>query len=239
MRILFTVCGRAGSKGVQNKNIRLFLGRALPLYTIGVIEEYIRGCNSNDCDVVVSTDSEELIDIVNHSVLGKQIEVIRRDKELAGDNIGKIDVIRDCRKQMELKKDCNYDIVVDLDITSPIRTVTDVKNLIDKYEETQADVVFSVVPARRNPYFNQVIRTEHGVKKVIESEYTTRQQAPEIFDMNASMYAYNPKHLDSGKQLLDGYCEIIEMKDTGILDIDHEGDFELMEVIARHLGMDK
>lgn len=239
MKILFTVCGRAGSKGVHNKNIRLFLGRALPLYTIDVIEEYISKNSTNECDVVVSTDSEELINTVEHSVLGKQIEVILRIKELAGDNIGKIDVIRDCRKQMELRKNCKYDVVVDLDITSPIRTVTDVKNLIDKYEETQADVVFSVVPARRNPYFNQVMRTEHGVKKVIESEYTTRQQAPEIFDMNASMYAYNPKHLDSGKQLLDGYCEIIEMKDTGILDIDHEGDFELMEVIARHLGMDK
>ena len=31
------------------------------------------------------------------------------------------------------------------------------------------------------------------------------------------------------------YCEIIVMYDTGILDLDHENDFELMQVIAKHL----
>jgi len=80
-----------------------------------------------------------------------------------------------------------------------------------------------------------VKRTHRGVKKVIESSYTARQQAPEIFDMNASIYAYNPEFLSSGKGVLDGYCEIVEMYDTGILDLDHENDFELMEVIARYL----
>ena len=31
------------------------------------------------------------------------------------------------------------------------------------------------------------------------------------------------------------YCEAVEMDDTGILDLDHENDFELMEVIAEYL----
>ena len=35
--------------------------------------------------------------------------------------------------------------------------------------------------------------------------------------------------------MLDGYCEIVEMYDTGILDLDHENDFVLMEVIAEYL----
>ena len=71
--------------------------------------------------------------------------------------------------------------------------------------------------------------------KVIESNYTARQQAPEIFDMNASLYAYSPEFLNSGKGVLDGYCEVIEMFDTAVLDLDHENDFELMEVIAEYL----
>ena len=53
--------------------------------------------------------------------------------------------------------------------------------------------------------------------------------------MNASLYAYQPSFLESGKGVLDGYCECIEMYDTGILDLDHENDFELMEVIAKYL----
>lgn len=43
----------------------------------------------------------------------------------------------------------------------------------------------------------QVKKTEHGYKKVIDSDFTARQQAPEIFDMNASIYAYNPGFLAS------------------------------------------
>ena len=53
--------------------------------------------------------------------------------------------------------------------------------------------------------------------------------------MNASIYAYNPEYLKSGKGVLDGYVECVEMYDTGILDLDHENDFELMEIIAKYL----
>ena len=109
------------------------------------------------------------------------------------------------------------------------------ENLIKKHWDTNADVTTSVTDARRNPYFNQLKRTEHGFKKVIESDFTARQQAPEVFDMNASLYAYNTEYLLTGKGVLDGYCECIKMKDTGILDLDHENDFALMEVIAEYL----
>ena len=50
-----------------------------------------------------------------------------------------------------------FDMVVDLDITSPLRTVQDVKNAIDrKRQRPEVDVVYSVAPSRRNPYFNMV-----------------------------------------------------------------------------------
>ena len=70
---------------------------------------------------------------------------------------------------------------------------------------------------------------------MVESDFTSRQQAPEVFDMNASLYAYSPEYLMTGKGVLDGYCECIEMKDTGVLDLDYEDDFALMEVIAGYL----
>mgnify|MGYP000530038210 FL=1 len=53
--------------------------------------------------------------------------------------------------------------------------------------------------------------------------------------MNASIYAYDPDFLVSGMQILDGYVEIVEMYDTAVLDLDHENDMELMEVIAKYL----
>lgn len=235
MKILFTICGRAGSKGIKNKNIRNFVGKPLPYYTISAIDLFLKRSSLDiECDIVVNSDSAELLEIMERNPIRK-IETINRTVDLAGDAVGKIAVINDCLLKMEDRKQRRYDMVVDLDITSPLRTVDDIERLIKCQMNTQADVTTSVTTSRRNPYFNQVRKTGHGYKKVIASNYTARQQAPEIFDMNASLYAYNPSFLGSGKGVLDGYCECIEMYDTGILDLDHENDFELMEVIAQYL----
>ena len=234
MKLLFTICGRAGSKGIKNKNIRVFAGKHLVDYTVSAIDLYTKRHSDIEWDVAVSSDSAALLELVENNQMCK-VETIIRDKELAGDTVSKTLVIDDCLKKMQERYNTKYDMVIDMDITSPLRTVEDLEHVIEKQMETNADVTTTVATARRNPYFNQVKRTEHGVKKVIASNYTARQQAPEIFDMNASIYAYKPEFLSSGKDVLDGYCEIVEMYDTGILDLDHENDFELMEVIATYL----
>lgn len=234
-RVLFTICGRAGSKGIKNKNIKIFVGKLLPLYTLSAIDLFLKreGVNYYS-DIVVNTDSPELIEIMLKNGLRK-VEFVERSPNLAGDTVGKISVIKDTLLIMERKNQVTYDVVIDLDITSPLRTVDDISRLIDRHSDSGADVTTTITSARRNPYFNQVIKTERGYKKVIESNYTARQQSPQIFDMNASIYAYNPTFLLSGKGVLDGYCECVEMYDTGILDLDHEHDLELMEVIAKYL----
>ncbi len=235
MRILFTICGRAGSKGIKNKNIRSFVGKPLPYYSVSAIDLFLKKTETEiDYDIVVNTDSMELMEMMEKNPLRK-VEIIKRKPELCDDVTGKIEVIRDCFFQMKNRMGKGYDMVVDLDITSPLRTVDDIEKLIKKHLETNADVTTSVTIARRNPYFNQVKKTEHGFKRVVESDFTSRQQAPEVFDMNASLYAYSPEYLMTGKGVLDGYCECIEMKDTGVLDLDYEDDFALMEVIAGYL----
>ena len=233
MRVLFTICGRAGSKGIKNKNLRIFCGKHLVYFTVSVVDLYLKKHPEVEADIVVNSDSKELLELVSNNGMCS-IETIVRDEALAGDTIGKIDVIHDCLQKMQQRRSCVYDMVIDQDITSPLRTVKDLENVIALHCRMQPDVTTTVAPARRNPYYNQVRRTEHGVKKVIESDFTARQQAPEIFDMNASIYAYKPDYLESGKGVLDGYCEIVEMQDTGILDLDHENDFELMEVVAQY-----
>lgn len=235
MRLLFTICGRAGSKGIKNKNLRDFVGKPLMYYSISAIDLFLKRTElAVEADIVINSDSKELL-AMGVSNRMRPVDTIDRVAELAGDSIGKVSVIQDCLIRMENKKGYNYDAVIDLDITSPLRKVQDLEALVKKHFETNADVTTSVATARRNPYFNQLKRTEHGYKKVIASEFTARQQAPEIFDMNASLYAYKPDFLRTGKGVLDGYVECIEMYDTGILDLDHENDFELMEVIANYL----
>ncbi len=231
MNILFTICGRAGSKGIRNKNIRNFLGYPLLYYSLEAINLYIERHHEHLYCVVVNTDSRELVELANRFTELETITLLR-PKELAGDFVAKIDVIRDCIERMP---DRAWDVVVDLDITSPLRKVSDIENLIDTYQKSIADIVYSVCPSRRNPYFNMVKKTEYGYERVIMSDYVSRQQAPEIYDMNASLYAYQPSFLTSGKQFNQGRHDIIFMRDTGVLDLDKEEDFGLMEAVAKYL----
>ena len=49
---------------------------------------------------------------------------------------------------------------------SPLRTVDDLEKVIEVQSEKKADVTTTVAAARRNPYFNQVKRTERGIQTI-------------------------------------------------------------------------
>ena len=190
MNILFTLCGRAGSKGFKNKNLKEFLGIPLVYYGLAAIDLWVQKSDAKDntVDVVLNTDSRELADLVisQQKVL---VDIIHRDALLGGDTVPKVSVIKDCLIKMEVQKDIKYDLVVDLDITSPLRTLKDINNAIQKKTaRNDTDVVFSVTGSRRNPFFNMVKEENGYYGTAIKSEYTARQQAPVFYDMNASMY---------------------------------------------------
>ncbi|MEM1484893.1 acylneuraminate cytidylyltransferase family protein [Oscillospiraceae bacterium PP1C4] len=235
MNLLITICGRAGSKGVKNKNVRDFLGHPLPYYTLSAVKLYLKDHRTkwDKVNIVLNTDSKELIALVEKAPL--DVDIIVRDVSLAGDFVGKVDVIRNCLVQMEDKYQCTYDVTLDLDITSPLRTVQDIDNTLTKKLNTATDLVYTVTEARRNPYFNQVTRKGEYYSKVLDSDFVSRQQAPKIYDMNASIYAYDREYLAHSSENKTPLCDIVEMMDTGILDIDSEADFELMGVIAEYL----
>ena len=232
MKLLFTICGRAGSKGIKNKNVKNFLDKPLALYSLSVIDLYLKKSNY-DADIVINTDSEDLMEIFDNNSL-RSVDIIERSADLAGDKVAKVDVIQNCLEVME-EKNGIYDLIIDLDITSPLRTVKDLNDMIEKKLNTDYDLIFSVTDSRRNPYFNMVMETEHGYDRVIESNFNTRQEAPVIYDMNASIYVYSREFLQRKVGLFDGKCGIHKMFDTGVLDLDHENDMFLMEVIAKYL----
>ena len=238
MNVLFTLCGRAGSKGVKGKNARDFLELPLVWYSMANIALYKeRYIGDNHIDIVLNTDSEDLIRLVQQ-VKELDVTILRRDASLGGDKVPKVAVILDCLKRSEEIFNVCYDMVVDLDITSPLRTVQDIKNAIDKKAgRNDVDVVYSVAPSRRNPYFNMVKQENGFFCKAIPSNFTTRQEAPVFYDMNASIYAYSPEALKNKEHatFFNSGCDAIVMADTGILDIDSEEDYELIQVIAKYL----
>lgn len=238
MNRLFTLCGRAGSKGVKGKNARDFLDIPLVWYSMANIALYKeRYAGDNHIDIVLNTDSEDLIKLVEQ-VKDLDVTILRRDASLGGDKVPKVAVILDCLTRSEKIFKVIYDMVVDLDITSPLRTVQDIKNAIDKKSvRNDVDVVYSVAPSRRNPFFNMVKEENGFFCKAIPSKFTTRQEAPVFYDMNASIYAYSPEALKNKEHatFFNDHCDAVVMADTGILDIDSEEDYELMQVIAKYL----
>lgn len=228
MNILFTICGRAGSKGFKNKNLKKLRGIPLVYYTLAVIALYMEKHTEHRVAVALNTDSEELKELIKQQKLVPDVILVDRKEDLAGDSAPKVEVIKDTYLQCEEE----YDVVVDLDITSPIRRLCDVENAIVKLgENKKCDLVFSVVPSRRSPYFNMVEKKSDYYGKICESNYTARQQAPKVYELNASIYAYNPVFLSKKieRTILDYNCEIVVMDDYLVLDIDSEEDFEMME----------
>ena len=235
MNYLVTVCARAGSKGLKSKNIREFLGHPLCCYTLSALQLFRRryADKYGSFTLALNTDSPELI--AQFNATGIDYILIPRKEELGGDRVPKPDVIRDTLRECERLTGTKFDAVMDMDLTSPLRRVEDIANIIEAYRSTPGcEVALSLTDARRNPYFNQLAKGEDGFyHAAIESDFVARQQAPEVFDANASLYVYSPEYLlGSGRILLKAKLAASVMPDTAVLDIDGERDFELMTLLA-------
>ena len=77
-----------------------------------------------------------------------------------------------------------------------MRTEQDIENAFAKAQEREALTIhFSVCEARRNPWFNMFKIVGDHAEMVIESQFTGRQQAPEVYDVNASIYVIRARSL--------------------------------------------
>lgn len=235
MKILFTICARAGSKGAVGKNVRLFCGKPIVYYTLAIYEKYLEKYKDSqyEIDLAVNTDSSTLIEQIDRKCT--EYIYVERKERLAGDIVAKGDVIIDTMLEAEQIKNKVYDLVVDLDITSPLRNLADVEGTINQVIcNERCNFAYSVVESRRSPYFNMVCKNEKGFyDRVIPSNYTARQQVPTCFDMNASIYVYAREYLldmSAGNR----FAGIWKMEDSLVLDIDSENDFEIMELLTQY-----
>ena len=97
-------------------------------------------------------------------------------------------------------------------------------------------MVESMCPARRNPYFNMMKEDGLFVNTVIDCSFVTRQQAPNVYDENASIYVLRADYFKENGYMMNKAKTIpYIMRDTAMLDIDSENDFVLMEVIGKYL----
>ena len=227
MNILITLCARGGSKGIPGKNIRPINGRPLISISIDVAKHF---AEKYQADLALSTDDIEIKNVA--AQFGLQTNY-SRPTNLATDTAGKIETIADLLYYEEKSRNKQYDFVLDLDITSPLRTFEDLEEAfkIIRKDENALNL-FSVNHAARNPYFNMVEQQPNGYFGLIKKgEFVTRQSAPDVYDLNASFYFYRRTFFESGNTKTITEKSLIYVMPHICFDLDHLIDFEFMEYL--------
>jgi N-acylneuraminate cytidylyltransferase/CMP-N,N'-diacetyllegionaminic acid synthase len=222
--VVCVIPARSGSKGLPGKNIKMFCGKPLIAHTIEQAKQ------SKYIDrVIVSTEAEEIANISLE--YGAEVPFIR-PMELAGDSSSTVAVLLHAINWLERADRYAFDILVLLHVTTPLRNVEDIDNSIAFLVEENADNVFSVAEAHRNPYFNMVEEGSDGfVRLVKEGCFSTRQAAPKVYDMNASIYVWWKKVLKEGKKIFLKKTKAYVMPKERSIDIDDDLDFRIAEFL--------
>lgn len=230
MKILITICARKGSKGVPGKNIISLEGKPLIAYTI-LLAQKIPG----EIDIAVSSDCSKTLQIAsNYDVQ----HLINRPEILATDEAGKLPAIRHCVTAMETKQKRKYDLIIDLDVSSPLRNVDDLKKCIEIIKHTKnCGNLITATYSRKSPYFN-IIELEDGTNKQFLSprlvkkrgDFLSRQSAPKTYDMNASIYIWKREAFKrEGLFHSDTYCYL--MPEERSVDIDSPLDLKIVSML--------
>ena len=228
--ILVIIAARGGSKGLKNKNIKLLMGKPLIAHTILQAKKWGRATT-----IVCSTDSKKIAKLSER--YGADVPFMR-PKYLAGDKVAKTEVLRHALIKCENIYNKVYDIIVDLDVTSPIRKISDLDKCLRLFKKRRPKTLFSVTRSRRNPYFNMVEERRGGrvsLCKTAGKRVFARQDAPPVYDMNASIYFYSRKYLIDIKDstaISDNSC-IYVMDEISRFDIDSVLDFKFIEFLMK------
>ena len=153
-------------------------------------------------------------------------------KKLSNDNSPKLPVIRDVFLKSEVFKR-KFDICVDLDLTSPLRKISDIKQSIKKFKKEKSNNLFSVTHAKKNPYFNMVEKKNktYVLSKKSSKIFASRQKTPIVYEMNASIYVFKRKYLINNNKLFNSKTSIFLMPRDRSIDIDDHLDLKLVKKI--------
>ena len=223
MKPVFVIPARGGSKGIPGKNIKPLCGKPLIAYSVEVARQL-----ADDRDICVTTDDERIAQVVKN--MGLDVPFMRPDY-LATDGCGTYEVLLHAVKfYEELGRD--YDTLVLLQPTSPMRTAEDVQAAIDAYTP-DIDMVVTVTEAASNPYYNCYETDENGFLHISKGDgcYTRRQDAPKAWDYNGAVYVINIESLKKGPLGSFRRRKMVEMSRERSVDLDTPLDWMVAEAI--------
>lgn len=187
MKTLYVIPARGGSKGIPHKNIKPLAGKPLIGYSIDVARQL-----AADDDICLTTDDPDIA--ATAESMGLNVPFLR-PASLATDTCGTYEVLIHA---LDFYRDrgIDYDTLVLLQPTSPMRTADDVRAAMALYSP-DIDMVVTVKEAASNPYYNCYETDNDGFLHISKGDggYTRRQDAPKVWEYNGAVYVINVESL--------------------------------------------
>lgn len=226
MKRIAIIPARSGSKGLKDKNIKELNGKPLIAYSIEAALE------SKMFDkVFVSTDSQKYADIAIQ--YGADASFLRSE-ENSSDTAGSWDVIREVISRLkEMGED--YDEIMLLQATSPLRTAYDIVKSIELLHEKKGNAVVSLTECDHSPIWCNTLPEDKSMDKFDREEYKDlpRQMLPTFYRYNGAIYLVTAKELQNKEHMLEKGCYAYIMPQSRSIDIDTALDFMIAETIMK------
>ena len=182
-------------------------------------------------DYLVSTDDLEIIEIAKKS--GAPVPFVR-PAELATDSVRNIAVVRHALEFMEDERQMTYDIIINLQPTSPVRDPAHIDQAIEKLWESDLDSLVSVKGPykKRDPVLkairNGVLEDYCPVEDPTDSE--------PAYMYNAALYAVKRDYFIKHNKLISPRQVPLIMDTIYSVDVDTEADFLMAETYLNFLA---
>jgi CMP-N-acetylneuraminic acid synthetase len=230
-RILAVVPARGGSKGIPLKNLRLVNG--VPM--VALVGQIVRQLPMID-RAVVSTDHEEIARVAEESGISAPF---RRPDALSGDRIGDTDVLRHALNEIERIDGVQYDIIVMLQPTSPLRKSAHVEACIENLVDGDLDSVWTVSPTDSKHHPLKQLTVNQGRMDYYDpngAQVIARQQLTPVYHRNGIAYAMT-RDCILNQNSIKGRRAGALVLEGNFVSIDTEWDIALVEfIMSREIG---
>ena len=215
--ILAIIPARGGSKGVLRKNIRETAGKPLIAWTI----EEARKSKYID-RIILSSDDEEIIKVAQS--YGCQVP-FKRPLELAQYDTPGIEVVLHAINTLQEQ----YDYIVLLQPTSPLRLAEDIDGCINLCLQHQAPACVTVTEPDKSPYWMYIVDEQGTLQPLIKLDQpiTCRQDLPQAYALNGAVYVAERNWLLRVQTFLTNETLAYVMPRERSLDVDSEFDLKL------------
>lgn len=226
MRTLAIIAARGGSKRLPRKNVLDLGGKPLIAWTIEAALE----CPFIN-EVMVTTDDDEIAEIAKR--YGAAVPFMR-PSELAGDTATSFDAIKHAIDFYRAKLDKEFDFVVLLQPTSPLRSSQHISEAFELLVKRNADAVISVCEVDHSPLWMNTLPADHSLGGFLRDEVKAvrSQELPKNYRLNGAIYICRTSCLLEERTFFisNNIFAYIMSKDTSI-DIDDSFDFKMAKCL--------